>query len=99
MTKFVSVYFNGTCDTSTVPEQGKISLAALLAHTTKTDSNNYSFCVNGCGESRDIRDFSVVFSFHLEINGSVINEEMDSSIPIIKEMDIAHYDTLSKNKR
>ncbi len=66
MTKFVSVYFNGTCDTSTVPEQGKISLAALLAHTTKTDSNNYSFCVNGCGESRDIRDFSVVFSFHLE---------------------------------
>lgn len=67
MAKIISVYFNGTCDNNDVPETGNISLAALLASITQTDdSNSYSFCVNGCGESRDIRDFGIVFSFHLE---------------------------------
>lgn len=66
MTKIISVYFNGTGDSNDVPEKGTISLAALLAHITETSTGNYSFCVNGCGESKDIRDLKVVFGFHLE---------------------------------
>lgn len=67
MAKIISVYFNGTCDSNNIPETGKISLAALLNYMTETNTDsNYSFCINGCGESRDIRDFGVVFSFHLE---------------------------------
>lgn len=80
MAKIVNVYFNGTCDSSDVPEEGKISLATLLAHITETDANNYSFCVNGCGESRDVRDLGVLFGFHLEKQVVQIVKEIEDII-------------------
>lgn len=63
----MSVYFNGTDDSDSVPDEGPITLASLLDHLTKTDDSNVSICEDGCGVgNHDPRDSGIIFTYNLE---------------------------------